>query len=397
MSIKVISGLDHLLDDRSLYNNIQGNVGYLCHSASVDHQYRIGLFGLKKIFGLRLRKIFSPQHGLVSDVQDNMIESDHYFHPYFQLPIYSLYSNTRKPTPDMLQGLDHIIIDLQDVGTRIYTYIYTMTLMMEACAEEGIEVIVLDRANPVGGDTIEGNMLDMKFSSFVGRHPLPVRHGMTIGEIALMAKKYWGIDCKLRVISMKGWERAMEYEKTGLPWIMPSPNLPTVEAAYTFIGTVLFEGTNISEGRGTTKSLEIVGHPVIEPFSLLEKLSLEFEIGGLKGFILRPINFLPTFQKHKGTSCGGYQIHVTNRKSFQPWKVCQLLCREFYHHLGDKFQWKQPPYEYEYEKLPVDLINGTNQLRKWVEQNGSYEALLEIEAKGKEDFMEKRASVLQYS
>lgn len=396
MGKKVISGLENLKSDKTLQQKIKGNLGYLCHSASVDNNYRHGLFALRKIFGQRLKKIFSPQHGFVSDVQDDMIESDHYFHPYFQLPIYSLYSETRKPTPEMLEGLDHVIVDLQDVGTRIYTYIYTMTLMMEACAEAGIEVIILDRANPINGKDIEGNMLDTQFASFVGRHPLPVRHGLTMGEIAKMAKEQWGINCDLQIVKMEGWERSMDYDATGLPWVLPSPNLPNVETAFTFVGTVLFEGTNMSEGRGTTKSLEIIGHPGVEPFSFHERLNKIFKEYELRGFALRPVIFIPTFQKHKDVSCGGYQIHITDHSKFQPWKIGQLMCREFYHHLGEEFQWKQPPYEYEYEKMPVDLINGTDRLRKWVEDNGSYDELLKIENEGRQSFMDKREKVLLY-
>lgn len=393
---KVLSGLDNFKTQTGLHQKLKGNIGYLCHSASVDNKYQHGIIAMKNIFGQRLTKLFSPQHGLVSDVQDNMVETDHSIHPYFKLPVYSLYSETRKPTPEMLKGLDHVIIDLQDVGTRIYTYIYTATLMMEACAEAGIQVIVLDRANPIDGITIEGNMLDPNFSSFVGRHPMPVRHGLTMGEVATMAKKHWGADCDLQVVPMLGWERWMAYEDTQLPWVLPSPNLPTIEAAYTFVGTVLFEGTNISEGRGTTRSLEIVGHPGVEPYQLLESLQPTLEGCGLEGFVLRPVNFLPTFQKHKNISCGGYQIHVTDRSQFKPWALCQMLCKAFYHHLGNKFAWKQPPYEYEYEKMPVDLINGTDRLRHWVEVNGSYEDLLLIEQTGRDEFMDQRENALLY-
>lgn len=393
---KVLSGLDNFNSQTDLHQKLKGNIGYLCHSASVDQDFQHGIISMVRIFGKRLTKLFSPQHGLVSDVQDNMVETGHSIHPYFQLPIYSLYSETRKPTPEMLQDLDHVIIDLQDVGTRIYTYIYTATLMMEACAEAGVQVVVLDRANPIGGLTIEGNMLDPNFSSFVGRHPLPVRHGLTIGEVAIMAKKYWGADCDLQVVPMIGWERWMSYEDTNLPWVLPSPNLPTIESAYTFVGTVLFEGTNISEGRGTTRSLEIVGHPDIDPYQVLEELQPTLAEGELEGFVLRPISFLPTFQKHQGIPCGGYQIHVIDRSKFRPWALCQVLCKVLYHHLGDKFAWKQPPYEYEYEKMPVDLINGTDQLRHWVESNGSFEDLISIENSGRADYILQRESNLLY-
>jgi uncharacterized protein YbbC (DUF1343 family) len=325
-----------------------------------------------------------------------MIESDHFRHPYFNLPVYSLYSETRKPSPEMLEGLDHIFIDLQDVGTRIYTYIYTMTYMMEACADLGIEVVILDRPNPIGGLEIEGNVLDAEFTSFVGRHTLPMRHGMTIGEVALMARDYWGIDCPLEVIKMQGWERPMYFQQTGLPWVLPSPNLATPEAAVVFPGTVLFEGTNISEGRGTTRSLEIIGHPNIEPYGWLDRLTRQFNDHDLNGFVLRPVNFIPTFQKHQGKICGGYQLHVTDVHKFKPWKVGQLLCKAFYSGLGEQFQWKQPPYEYENHLMPIDILNGTDQLRVWIEKDGDFEELLEIEGKGWQEFEQQRNSVLLY-
>lgn len=396
MGKKVLTGLAVLKADKNLQQEFKGNVAYLCHSASVDENYQLGIFTFQEIFKERFTKIFSPQHGLVSDVQDNMVESNHYDHPFFKLPVYSLYSETREPTDEMLAGIDHIFVDLQDVGTRIYTYIYTMTLLMEACAEKGIEVIVLDRPNPINGMDIEGNVLDLNFKSFVGLHELPVRHGLTIAEVALMAKKFWGIDGNLRIVKMEGWERDMNFEETNLPWVLPSPNLATVEAAFPFVGTVIFEGTNISEGRGTTRSLEIVGHPGIEPFSFHEKLKTIFNKQRLEGFALRPIIFQPTFQKHQGKSCGGYQIHVTDRKKFKPWRISQLLCREFYHALGADFKWKQPPYEYVHDQMPIDVINGTDKIRLWVESNGDYETLESFEKERMGEYIEKRDEVLLY-
>jgi uncharacterized protein YbbC (DUF1343 family) len=202
-----------------------------------------------------------------------MVETTHYVHPYFKIPVYSLYSETRIPTDEMLSGLDHVFVDLQDVGTRIYTYIYTMTLLLEACQKKGIEVVILDRPNPIDAQTLEGNVLKPEFTSFVGRHPIPVRHGLTMGEVAQMHQKFWSNNqCPLQIIEMKGYQRHMSFEDTGLPWVIPSPNLPTIDTAYTFVGTVLYEGTNISEGRGTTRSLEILGHPKIEAFGFHEKL-----------------------------------------------------------------------------------------------------------------------------
>lgn len=376
--------------------SIKGNVGYLCHAASVDVNYNHGIDVVKSIFGSRLKKLFSPQHGLFADVQDNMVESNHFHHSHYDLPVYSLYSDTRKPSVDMLDGLNHVLIDLQDVGTRVYTYIYTMTYMMEACAENGVEVIILDRPNPIGGLKVEGNVLDPAYTSFVGRHELPMRHGLTMGEVALMAKKYWGMDCELRVVEMQGWNRAQFFWDTKLPWVLPSPNLPNSETAFPFVGTVLFEGTNISEGRGTTKSLETVGHPAIANYQLLDRLMSVFKEDGLTGFILRPVSFMPTFQKHAGQVCHGYQIHVTDFEAFSPWHVGQVLCREFYHHLGSDFLWKQPPYEYEENLLPIDILNGTDQIRKWVEANGSLADLKIIESDKMPAYLEKRAEIMIY-
>lgn len=396
--MSVQTGLDYLENHREeTQKKYKGQIGYLCHSASINSKLTHGLEVLISIFGKRLSKVFSPQHGLVSDVQDNMVETDHCIHPYFKLPIYSLYSETRSPTEEMLENLDTVFIDLQDVGTRIYTYIYTMTLFMEACQDKDIKIVILDRPNPINGVELEGNILDLKYKSFVGRHPIPVRHGMTIGELALMAQKFWGIHCDLEVISMANWKREMSFEQTSLPWVLPSPNLPTVEAAYTFVGTVLLEGTNISEGRGTTKSLEVFGHPDIEPFSHRENLERLFKEANLEGFILRPLSFLPTFQKHKGQSCGGYQIHMTNRELFKPWKTILIILKYFYQELGDSFSWKTPPYEYVYDQNPFDIINGTDQVRKWIENpRSSIPELFTLESFHYPSFCDQRNQILLY-
>lgn len=393
----VLSGIDILEKDQDLRNQFKGNIGVLCHSASVNKDLEHTLQVMLRLFPDQIKKVYGPQHGFVTDVQDNMIETDHSVHPFFNLPVYSLYSETRIPTDEMLEGIDHIFVDLQDVGTRIYTYIYTLTLLLDKCAGKDIEIIVLDRPNPINAKDIEGNILDEAFASFVGRHPIPVRHGLTIGEVAQMHQARWAKEkAKLRVIKMANYQRDMSFEQTGLPWVMPSPNLPTVEGCYTFVGTVLFEGTNISEGRGTTRALEIIGHPKLKPWAWEKELNEIFAKAGLSGFKLRPLNFQPTFQKHAGIPCGGYQIHVLDRESFKPWKVCQLICQFLYHRLGDDFQYKQDPYEYEYDKNPVDLINGTDTLRHWYEKNGTYEELLSIENEGMELYLSEREKILLY-
>lgn len=384
MSKKVKLGLDVLVKDSKLQEDFKGNVALLCHNASVDGDLVHATYRFKEMFGARFIKLFGPQHGFSTDVQDNMIETDHSIHPYFKVPVYSLYSETRIPTDEMLEGIDHLFVDMQDVGCRMYTYIYTLTLLLEKCATQNIEVIILDRPNPLNGVDLEGNILDMEFASFIGLHPIPVRHALTIGEVAVMHQKYWAkASANFRVIQMKGWERDMYYEDTGLPWLLPSPNLPRSESAFTFPATVMFEGTQLSEGRGTTQSLEIVGHPSIEPYGYFdEHLSQVMHNSGLKGFEMRPITFLPTFQKQADKPCGGFQIHVTDKSTFTPWKVGQLLMRELYQHLGEEFLWKEPPYEYDYDNMPIDIINGSDSLRKWVEKNGELDALIEMEQLG---------------
>jgi uncharacterized protein YbbC (DUF1343 family) len=394
---RTITGLERLANEPTLQNSIKGNIGYLCHSASIDHEFNIGVKILQKTFGSRLKKLFGPQHGLVTDVQDNMVETKHYVHPYFKIPVYSLYSETRTPSDEMLEGLNTIIVDLQDVGTRVYTYISTLALLMEKCQNKDIEIVVLDRPNPVGGEMIEGTILQPDYKSFVGMYPIPQRHSLTFGEVGMFGQKILKVDCQLKVIEMKNWKRSMYFKDTQLPWVLPSPNLSTMESAITFAGTVLFEGTNVSEGRGTTRALEVAGFPGIEPFSFCDKVHQKLKSEGLvEGYNLRPIVFLPTFQKHQGQNCGGIHLHPTINSKFKSWAISQLICREFYHELGSKFEWNKKPYEYEFHKMAIDLINGTDQVRLWVEKNGSYHELLKIETLGLELFKAQREQVLIY-
>ena len=393
---RVITGLEKISSQPELTNNYKGNVALLCHSASVTPEYELAVEVFIRVFGERFTKIFGPQHGLVSDVQDNMIETDHYTHPYFKRPVYSLYSETRVPTDEMLKDIDVFFIDLQDVGTRVYTYISTMGLLMERCQELGIKVVVLDRPNPVGGEIIEGNVLEEDFKSFVGHYKIPQRHAMTMGEVANFAKKYQSPKCDLEVIKMDNWNRSMFFKDTNLPWVNPSPNLPTMDGAITFAGTVLYEGTNVSEGRGTTRALEVIGHPSIEPFSFTKKLNQEFSKTDLEGFILRPLVFMPTFHKHASKPCGGVHIHVSDASKFKSWAVSQIICKALFHELGDSFEWVKKPYEYEFEKLAIDLINGSDKVRKWIESNGSYTELQNIEAEQMDDYLSKRSECLLY-
>lgn len=393
---KITTGLDSLLSDTSKQKLITGNIAYLCHAASVNSNLEIGIIGLSKIFKNRLKKIFGPQHGLVGDVQDNMVETDHFTHSFFNLPVYSLYSETRIPTDKMLEGIDTFIIDLQDVGTRVYTYIATMTYTLKRCAALGIKVVILDRPNPVGGLIIEGNILEDEYRSFVGPLKIPQRHAMTMGEVAKFAVLENKLEIALEIIPMLGWERNMFFEDTNIAWINPSPNLSTKDSAIVFVGSVLFEGTNISEGRGTTRALEYIGHPKLDNYNLWKKLEDIFEKENLLGFILRPISFLPTFQKHQGEVCNGFQIHVTDKELFRPWIVTQVICRELYHELGSDFQWNKKAYEYEDKKLSIDLINGSQDIRLWIEENKDVQSLKKIESKNYDRFLDQRSQSLIY-
>jgi uncharacterized protein YbbC (DUF1343 family) len=314
--------------------------------------------------GVRVGAIFGPQHGFRSDVQDNMIETPHVAGGRCRPPVYSLYSETREPTGEMLAGLDALVVDLQDVGTRVYTYIYTMAHCLIAARRHGLPVVVCDRPNPIGGVEVEGPVLDAAFSSFVGEYPIPLRHGMTIGELARLFNDHFDIGAKLEVVAMKGWKRSSYYDETGLPWVMPSPNLPTLDAAIVYPGMVLFEGTNVSEGRGTTRPFELAGAPWVDPEPFAAALNEE----ELPGVHFRPVSFEPTFQKHARTPCGGCQVHVTDRAAFRPVATAVALIAAFRHAGPGRFAWRDPPYEYEHTKVPIDILSGSSRLREAVDR-----------------------------
>jgi uncharacterized protein YbbC (DUF1343 family) len=261
--MSVSLGSDVLVAKRLLQGR---TIGLVANPASVDDDLR-HVADRVAAGGMRIGALFGPQHGFRSDLQENMIESPHGADARRSVPVYSLYSETREPTARMLEGLDALVIDLQDVGTRIYTYIYTMAGCLTAAKRHGLPVVVCDRPNPIGGVAVEGPMLEPGFTSFVGQYPIPMRHGMTIGELARLFNEHFGIGAKLEVVAMTGWSREQYGDETGLPWVLPSPNLPTIESAIVYPGTVLFEGTNVSEGRGTTRPFEIVGAPWVEPES----------------------------------------------------------------------------------------------------------------------------------
>jgi uncharacterized protein YbbC (DUF1343 family) len=338
-------------------------IGVVCNPASIDRKLRHIADRLAVHAGARVTAIFGPQHGFRSDVQENMIETGHARDVLRRVPVYSLYSETREPTAEMLRDVDVLVVDLQDVGTRIYTYIYTMANCLVAARKHGIKVIVCDRPNPIGGDAIEGPMLLRGFESFVGLYPLPMRHGMTIGELARLFNDGFGIGADLDVIPMDGWTRGMYFDETGIPFVLPSPNIPTLDSAIVYPGTVLFEGTNVSEGRGTTKPFELLGAPWVDA----ERFADGMNALGLPGVRFRHAVIEPTFHKHAHTSCGGCQIHVLDRETFRPVEAGVALVAAFRAADLDRFQWRDPPYEYEHTRLPIDILAGSAELREQIE------------------------------
>ncbi|HYM22088.1 MAG TPA: DUF1343 domain-containing protein [Vicinamibacterales bacterium] len=363
-SPRVTLGSERLLDSGRLGG---ARVGIVCNPASVDRQLRHVADRLAAHPRARLAAIFGPQHGFRSDVQDNMIETGHVRDEVRRVPVYSLYSETREPTAEMLKDLDVLMIDLQDVGVRIYTYIYTLANCLKAAKRGGLKVIVCDRPNPIGGVQIEGPVLASGFESFVGMYPIPMRHGLTIAEIARLFNDHFGIGAELEVVAMEGWRRDMYFPDTGLTWILSSPNIPTTDTTLVYPGGVLFEGTNVSEGRGTTKPFELLGAPWI----VAERFADAINRRGLPGVFFRSVVFEPTFHKHAKTACGGAQVHVIDPRRFRAVETGVALIEAFRAADPDRFAWKQPPYEYEYHRLPIDLLAGSSALREQIESGMS--------------------------
>jgi uncharacterized protein YbbC (DUF1343 family) len=303
-----------------------------------------------------------------------MIETGHSSDARLDIPVYSLYSESREPLPGMLDSIDILIIDLQDVGTRVYTFVSTMLNCLKAAAKAGKKILILDRPNPLGGEIAEGNLLLPELYSFVGPYQLPMRHGLTMGELALLFKDVFKIDIDLDIVPLRGWARNMEWRETGLRWIMPSPNMPLPETAYVYPGQVLWEGSHISEGRGTCRPFEIFGAPYLNPTSIKKKLARSVTAG----CHLQEISFRPTFNKWEGTTCHGFMIHILNFREFRSYMLSVSILSAIIEIYGDQFQWKKPPYEYEYKKMPIDLILGDKNLRKNIETG---ENILKIEEK----------------
>ncbi|MFZ5568917.1 MAG: exo-beta-N-acetylmuramidase NamZ family protein [Thermodesulfobacteriota bacterium] len=366
----VQTGLEHFIDSPPGW--ISGKrIGLLCNPASVDRRFRHARDLIAERFPGQLTALFAPQHGFFAEKQDNMVESEDTTDPHWNIPIFSLYGKTRVPTKKMFDAIDMLLVDIQDAGTRVYTFIYTLSYCLEVAREQGKTVVVLDRPNPLGGVAVEGNCLRSDCASFVGRYPIPMRHGLTIGEIAQLFNEHYGIQCDLSVFPMLGWKRSMLFPETGLPWVPPSPNLPTPASALVYPGQVLWEGTNVSEGRGTTQPFELFGAPFIRPERLVRELADE----PLEGVVLRPVIFEPTSNKWSGKSCFGFQLHVVDSDAYRPYATSLKLLKATIRLHGDSFRWKSPPYEYEFNRWPIDLIIGDKDVRRRIEQGESIETM----------------------
>jgi uncharacterized protein YbbC (DUF1343 family) len=386
----VRTGLDVLLHDR--LSLLRGRrIGVLAHQASVDARLEHAVVLLHGARGARLTRLFAPEHGLWGAAQDHAPIAGTR-DPVTGLPVISLYGARREPTPAMLATLDALVVDLQDVGSRYYTFVWTMALAMRACARAGVEMIVLDRPNPLGGDVVEGNLPDPAFASFVGLYPLPTRHGFTIGEVARWLGLAHGLRPRLTVVAMRGWRRRMEWEDTGVPWVAPSPNMPTPDTARVYPGGCLFEGTNLSEGRGTTRPFEWVGAPYLDAHAYADALARE----GLPGVAFRPARFIPTFHKWARRLCAGVQIHVTDRRRFKPFATGLAIIATARRLAPGRFAWRRPPYEFERRRLPIDILLGTDAIRCAIERG---RALGEIEAGWRRElagWRRRRAPALLY-
>ena len=384
----IFTGLDHFLGSSGApWKNKR--LGLIAHGASVTRTLKHAVDVLPKA-GFNIAALFAPEHGLSADQQDQApIDSDRDRHTH--RPIFSLYGKTLSPTPAMLEKIDALLFDLQDIGIRYYTFIWTMALAMKACAQAGKPFIVLDRPNPLGGVIVEGNMPDPAFASFVGLYPLPVQHGMTTGELALYFDRTqkWGTD--LHVIPMSGWRRDMRFNDTGLPWVLPSPNMPTLDTATVYGGMCLLEATNLSEGRGTTRPFEIVGAPYVDGAKLAKALHDQ----NLPGVQFRPLHFRPTFHKWAGQLCGGVQLHVTDPDPFKSFRT-GLTFIQTVRRLFPKFRWKPPPYEYETKKKPMDILCGTDRVRRWIEAQKNIVALEKSWREDRRNFAQERRKNLLY-
>ncbi|MGN6105701.1 MAG: exo-beta-N-acetylmuramidase NamZ family protein [Kofleriaceae bacterium] len=390
----VYSGLARLVLEGHSF--LEGRrVGLICNPTAVDGQLRHAIDLLAGRSDLKLTALFGPEHGVRGDAQD-MISVDPGRDARTGLPVHSLYGateDTLSPTPEMLEDLDILIYDVQDIGSRYYTFVWTMVLAMRACAKAGKAFCVLDRPNPIGGVHIEGAAISPGFESFVGLVSCSNRHGMTAGEIARWRHAVENLDLELAVISMRGYERELRFEHTGLPWVMPSPNMPTLDTALVYPGMCLVEGTELSEGRGTTRPFELAGAPHLDG----ERLARDLGAMELPGVAFRPVVFTPQFQKHAKQACGGVQLHVTNPETFRPYRTGVAFLKACHDQDPEQFRWRERAYEF-VDKIPaIDLLAGTDALRKGIEAGASLDELAARWPRDEGAFAEEREQYLLYT
>lgn len=393
MNFRVKTGLERLLaDPKRLRRLADARVGLLANPTTVDHTLEHAIDALDAR-GVKLTRLFGPEHGVRAEAQD-MESVAQSFDPISGIPTVSLYGSTfdsLRPSADDLADLDIVIADIQDIGARYYTYAYTVGLMMQACGEAGVEVWVLDRPNPITGTMLEGNIVQDAMRSFVGMQPLMTRHGMTLGELAHFFKKYCAWECELDVIEMEGWRREMWFDQTGLPWVMPSPNMPTLETAVVYPGQCLLEGTTLSEARGTTRPFELFGAPGVDAVRLRERL-LEFELPGVQ---FRLASFRPMFQKHANATCSGLQMHVTDRNRFESVATSYAIIGALLEQSED-FSWRTKAYEFVDDILAIDLLIGDISRREALEQGQNPVEVVHAADPMRDTFLARRKNCLLY-
>lgn len=387
----VVTGLEKL--DREIPDDLSGRkIGLVCHAASITSDYRHAASVIAGSDKCLLGALFGPQHGISGETQDNMIEWEGGTDRWYNVPLHSLYGRNRKPTPEMLEGVDALVIDMQDTGARLYTYIWTMRLCMEAAGEAGIPVWVCDRPNPVSFLGLDGPVLKPSFFTFVGMAEIPMMHSMTIGEIALWIRDIEGVKCDLHIIVMEGWRREMPFTATGLPWVIPSPNMPTTDTANVYPGMVLAEATNLSEGRGTTRPFELFGAPWLNQNGFIN----DSVVTQLKGIHLRRHNFIPVFHKFSGVTCNGFQIHVTDFITFRPVETAVTIFDAIIRSSDGNFRFLAPPYEYEEKLIPFDILSGDTGIRRMLTEGGSLKEEKERWLEEQHEFADKFRKIRLY-
>jgi uncharacterized protein YbbC (DUF1343 family) len=390
---RVRVGLDRVVEEERQV--IAGKrLGLICNPTSVDAELRHAADLLNGTRGVQIAALFGPEHGVRGDAQD-MIPVGEARDTRTGLPVYSLYGATEdslSPTPEALAGLDALVFDIQDVGSRYYTYVWTMALAMRAAARAGLELIVLDRPNPIGGVEVEGGLVRDGYRSFVGLYPVPNRHGMTAGELAGYLNEVHGLGARLTVVRVAGWRREQLFDETGLPWVLPSPNMPTLDTALVYPGMCLVEGTELSEARGTTRPFELVGAPYLDGFALAVALETE----DLPGVRFRPVTFRPGFHKFAGLACGGVQLHVTDRRSFRPLRTGVAILRAARRLCPRDFRWRRTPYEFVTDRPAIDLLCGGSQVREMIDAGEPLGAISATMREDEERFRAARQPYLLY-